>query len=209
MIYLSSYRLGHNADVLRTDRGHAGIIMNALDVYGSTRLINWDREVADFEALGYSAEEVDLREYFDDHAELARRLESLDVVWAVGGNSFVLARAIGASGFREALVPALRRGLVYAGYSAGACVAGPDLRGIELIDDPFVLPDGYHAGMLVKTMSLVPFRIVPHVDSDHPESTDAARVVELLDRQGHMYKTLRDGEALVLDVPGEEDEIRE
>lgn len=203
MIYLSSYRVGDNADALRTYGGRAGIIMNALDVYGDTRMRNWNREASDLERLGYSSEEVDLRAYFDDPDGLVHRLERLDLVWVVGGNSFVLARAMALSRFGHALRPALKRGLVYAGYSAGACVAGPDLRGIELIDDPDALPDGYRQETQAWTLQLIPFRIVPHVDSDHPESADAARVMDLLDRLGLPYKPLRDGDAIVLEAPGE------
>lgn len=201
MIYLSSYRLGDDADVLRKPGGRAGIITNALDVYGETRLMNWDREAGDLERLGYESEEIDLRAYVGDPEGLAERLAGLDLVWAVGGNTFVLARAMNASGFRDVIGPALARGLTYAGYSAGACVAGPDLRGIELIDDPDVLPEGYDAGMPVTTLGLVPFRIVPHVDSDHPESADAARAVAMLEREGLAFRALRDGEAVIVGGP--------
>ncbi|HWV23561.1 MAG TPA: Type 1 glutamine amidotransferase-like domain-containing protein [Thermomicrobiales bacterium] len=199
MIYLSSYRFGNNAGVLRRREGHAGIIMNALDVYGETRLMNWEREVADLERLGYSSEEIDLREYFDDADGLSARLAGLDLLWVVGGNSFVLARAMNASGFHDAIGSVLERGLIYAGYSAGACVAGPDLRGIDLIDDPDVLPEGYEARMPVETLGLVSFRIVPHVGSNHPESADAGRVVALLEREGLAYRALKDGDAVIVD----------
>jgi peptidase E len=45
----------------------------------------------------------------------------LATVWVVGGNAFVLARAMAAAGSREALLTvADRAGFTYAGYSARA-----------------------------------------------------------------------------------------
>jgi len=210
MIYLSSYRLGNDTDVLRRQQpgGRAGIVLNALDVYGDTRARDWDREAGDLERLGYASEEIDLREYFDDGVALSRRLADLHLVWVVGGNAFVLARAMYASGFREALIPELHRGLIYGGYSAGACVAGPDLRGVDLIDDPNIIPDGYESGMPFSTLGLVPFRIVPHWQSDHPESEAADRAAALLEQEDLAYRPLRDGEALVLDAPGKDGDLR-
>jgi dipeptidase E len=34
---------------------------------------------------------------------------------------------------------------LYAGYSAGACVAGPTLDGLHIVDDPDVVPEGYQS----------------------------------------------------------------
>lgn len=200
MMYLSSYRLGNDPGILRhpDGDGRAGIILNALDVYGNTRAMNIGREVADLESLGYRAEELDLRDYVGDQAGLAGQLASLDLVWVVGGNSFGLARAMTASGFREALLPAMDQGLNYAGYSAGICVMAPDLEGIHLMDDPDALPDGYDPGVPVTTFGLIPFRIVPHWRSDHPEAEVADLAVEYLERHELPYRTLRDGEAIVV-----------
>jgi hypothetical protein len=60
MMYLSSYRLGSNPRVLHRNDGdgRAGIILNALDVYGETRAMNLGREIADLEMLGYRSEEI-------------------------------------------------------------------------------------------------------------------------------------------------------
>lgn len=201
MIYLSSYCLGRNADVLRAvdGRTRAGIVCNALDVFGDSRLRNWAREADDLAGLGYASEEIDLRDHFDDRDGLALRLTDLDLLWVVGGNSFALARAMTAAGCSNAVRSALANGMIYAGYSAGACVAGPDLQGIELIDAPDAVPEGYPSDVPARTLGLVPFRIVPHWRSDHPESADAERAASYLERLGLPYRTLRDGNALIVD----------
>src|SRR5215469_8392204 len=123
--------------------GKAGIVLNALDEYGRSRARDYGRENRTLEAFGYRCEELDLRDYFSAPTELPKRLANLDLVWALGGNAFVLARAMTQARFRDALYQQLPRPeFTYGGYSAGACVAGPDLQGIDFIDDPTILPDG-------------------------------------------------------------------
>jgi dipeptidase E len=104
------------------------------------------------------------------------------------------------SRFREALLGPLSDGrLVYGGYSAGSCVAAPDLEGIDLVDDPATIPDGYLEDVIPETLHLVPWRIVPHWRSDHPESADAEKAATYLRQSGLDFQTLRDGEALIVE----------
>jgi dipeptidase E len=88
--------------------------------------------------------------------------------------------------------------LVYGGYSAGSCVAASDLNGIHLLDDPGIIPDRYREDVTPETLHLVPWRIVPHWRSDHPESADAEKAAIYLRQSGLEFQTLRDGEALIV-----------
>jgi dipeptidase E len=73
----------------------------------------------------FFAEELDLREYFDD------------AVWINGGNAFPLRRAMRQSGFDLVIRELLQADkIVYAGFSATACCAAAALRGAEMVDDP-------------------------------------------------------------------------
>lgn len=83
----------------------------------------------------------------------------------------MLARAATAAGLGDALLRSPH--LTYAGYSAGACLASVDLRGIDAMDDPDALPDGYTADMPARTLALRDTRLVPHAGS--PEAIDAER----------------------------------
>jgi dipeptidase E len=201
-LYLSSYRLGSDRDALADlveTPGRAGIIFNALDGFADRRRI-FARESEDLRSLGFECEELDLRLYFDDLESLSDRLGRLRFLWVTGGNSFVLARAMTQSRFREALLGPLSDGrLVYGGYSAGSCVAAPDLEGIDLVDDPATIPDGYLEDVIPETLHLVPWRIVPHWRSDHPESADAEKAATYLRQSGLDFQTLRDGEALIVE----------
>jgi len=177
--------------------GKAGIVLNALDEYGRSRARDYGRENRTLEAFGYRCEELDLRDYFSAPTELPKRLANLDLVWALGGNAFVLARAMTQARFRDALHQQLPRPeFTYGGYSAGACVAGPDLQGIDFIDDPTILPDGYPPATEPQCLRLVPYRIVPHWRSQHQESERAERAAAHLAKNGLPHRCLRDGEVV-------------
>jgi dipeptidase E len=194
-LYLSSYRIGDDPSVLRdlVAGNRAAVVLNACDVFDDRRHV-WPREEADLGALGFDVTELDLREHFGDPAGLAERLRSLDLVWVTGGNTFALARAMHASGFAAA-VPTT--GLVYAGYSAGACVVTPGFDGIHLMDDPGAVPFGYPPDARPEPLGWVPWRIVPHWRSEHGESPAAELAVEHLLAAGLPFRTLRDGQVIV------------
>lgn len=190
-VYLSSHRLGRRAGMLSHDGGRALIVTNALDVYDQ-RLLSWDREVEDLARLGYQSEELDLREHWGSPSRSLRdRLAVADLLWVVGGNAFVLARAATAASLRAALTDAPH--ITYAGYSAGACLASIDLLGIECMDDPSTLPEGYSDSMRVATLDLTGNRLVPHAGS--PDATAAAQVLR---SRSERFVELVDGEDLFL-----------
>jgi dipeptidase E len=200
-VYLSSYRIGTNPDALVAlvnEPRRAALVFNARDVYPD-RSRHFARDFEDLLALGFRCEELDLRSYFDDFDGLSKRLSNVELVWAVGGNSFALARAMTLCRFGEALHgPLSNETLAYGGYSAGTCVATPDLEGINLMDEPDARADGHPENTLERTLGLVPWRIVPHWRSDHPESALAEIAVEYLLQSGLAFQTLRDGQALVV-----------
>lgn len=203
-LYLSSYRLGTKAQRLVDlvgDARRAAMVFNACDCF-EDRLRIYDREEADLAALGFSADELDLRTYFGDPGGLVRRLDGYDLLWVVGGNSFVLARAMNAAGFSAAVLDLVRDNrLTYGGYSAGVCVVGPDLDGIHLMDDPDIVPDGYDVSLPTSTLGWIPWRVVPHWRSDHPEAAGAEIAARYMTEHGLAHRTLRDGDALVIDEP--------
>jgi dipeptidase E len=205
-LYLSSFRMGSDRDALRDLVGRAGragraaLVFNACDVYGDNQLRNLEREAEDITSLGFECEELDLRTFFEDFEGLRNRLETYDLLWVVGGNSFVLAKAMTQSRFEQAAFEPLDDGrLVYAGYSAGICVTAPDLEGIGLMDEPDELPDGYPKDVRATTLGWLPWRIVPHWRSQHPEAPLADLAVEHLLHSSLPFRTLRDGQAIVVE----------
>ena len=89
--------------------------------------------------------------------------------------------------------------MVYGGYSAGICILTPTLRGLELVDDADFVPDGYDSEIIWDGLGIVPYSIAPHYKSDHPESPAIDNTVEYFKEKNMPFKTLRDGEAIVID----------
>lgn len=204
-LYLSSYRIGDRAGSLLALLGsgkRAAIVSNALDNISSTARSIYRDEVYDphmeLASLGLVTEELDLRRYFGEAEALREKLGEFDLVWVMGGNAFVLRRAMKQSGFDDVITGMLERDeIVYGGFSAGAVVATPTLRGIELMDDPAEVPAGYDAEVVWDGLGLIDHSIVPHFRSPHPESAAAERAVRHMMSRGMRYRALRDGEVIV------------
>ncbi|RWZ67763.1 peptidase [Labedella populi] len=193
-IYLSAYRFGPRAEVLRRVDGRALIVMNALDEY-EERLLSWGREVDDLARLGYRSEELDLRDHWGGEENLLReRLAAADLLWVVGGNAFVLARAATEARLGAALARSPH--LDYAGYSAGACLTSTDLRGIHMMDDDSTYPPGYRPEMRALTVNLTGTRIVPHAGSD-----DARAAADYLRKRDLGFIELPNGDDKLIDMP--------
>jgi dipeptidase E len=204
-LYLSSFRMGDQperlVEVLGADRT-AAVIANALDDQPpATREEGVQREFDALRELGIEARELDLRDYFDAPERIAADLGGHGLVWLRGGNVFVLRYALAASGADAALARLLRDdALVYAGYSAGPCALGPSLRGFEQVDDPAAVADAYGAEPVWEGLGVLDYVIVPHVDSpEHPESARCNALADHLRAAGVAIRTLRDGQALVVE----------
>jgi dipeptidase E len=202
-LYLSSFGLGNapeNLAALSASSMRAAVIVNALDNVPQARSGWLQKQIAELSKLGFSVQELDLRCYFGDPDGLRLLLDSVDVVWGNGGNSFILRRAMKQSGFDMLVRNALMRdSLVYAGFSAAAVIAAPSLRGLEFVDDPNNAPAGYDREIVWEGLGLVPFSIVVHYRSDHSESALMEQEVAHFEASGTPYRTLRDGEALLVD----------
>lgn len=206
-LYLSSYRLGNYPEKLLEicGRGRVAIIGNALDFIPDEARRKYEADVydprAEFVALGMQAQNLDLRLYFGNPQGLRNALGGIDLVWVLGGNAFLLMRALRASGFPQVIREMLAAGTIaYGGFSAGAVVATPTLRGIELMDDPHQLADGYPEEVVWEGMGLVDFSIVPHFRSEHPEARAAEEAVAYMDVNQLPYRALSDGEVFVSQI---------
>ncbi len=140
-LFLSSYRFGSDPTrLLEVTRGpgRVAVIANAGDAWPSrARESSVTSEFGPLRGLGYDPEEVDLRDHLGDPGSLRARLGAFSSVWVRGGNTFVLRAQLARSGGDTVLTDLVGTGaLAYAGYSAGACIATPTLRGLEFSDDP-------------------------------------------------------------------------
>ncbi len=179
--------------------GKAFVIPNAQDLSKDVgrRRNNIAREMDDLSELGITSEALDLREFFGHPQLLRSHMEGAAMLWVVGGNTFILRRAMALSGL-DLILHSKREDpdFLYAGYSAGACVLCPSLEGIHLADQPQAQPDGYSGDVLWTGLGLIDYYFVPHFRCNHFES-DAMEAVATYYRQKNLpYRTLADGEVI-------------
>ena len=177
-----------------------GVIGNAMDMLpAGERTARLEAEFDALEGLGLDASEIDLRTVGEPRAAF----DGLDALWVRGGNTFVLRYALAASRTDEVITRlVLDDSIVYAGYSAGVCVLAPNLNGLEQCDPvaDVARANGADAQARFDGLGVLSYTVVPHIDSpDHPECDVLERVAAAYRRDGTQHRTLRDGEALVVD----------
>jgi dipeptidase E len=143
------------------------VALNALDNLENFPRDAWLQEECRVLAqLGLHGFELGLRAYFDRQGALQAALGQTALVWVTGGNVFVLRDAMRRSELDALLLEQVGSdAIAYAGYSAGACVAGVTLHGLERVDDVTAVRQPLWDGL-----ALVDIAIAPHYRSDHPES---------------------------------------
>lgn len=195
-LYLSSYRVPTPHDLIELVGKPArqikvALIPNAKDYYAKrARDYKNNQLVEYFKNLGLHADIVDLADF--EQATLKEKLQNYDVIWAVGGNTFCLRYEMRRSGFENIMPKLLGQGMVYGGDSAGACVAGPTLKGVETSD----VPD-FAEQIIWEGLNMTDKIIIPHADN--------VMFAEDLKPMLEMYKdnpnvvVLNDNQAYVID----------
>lgn len=203
-LYLSSYGLGNYSKELIKLIGankKIAIIGNAGDHYGNKkeRRESIKRQADSLSNIGLIPQEIDLRKYFNKEKVLENKLNKFGAVWIKGGNTFVLRKAMKLSGFDKIIKIMLKKDkIIYAGYSAGWCVLSKSLKGLEIVDNPKDNAEGYPKKIIWSGLGIIDYMACPHYKSDHPESTDVDKEVKYYKDNKIPYKTLRDGEVIVV-----------
>jgi dipeptidase E len=202
-LYLSSYRIPTPDDLFELlpkppEETRTAIIINAKDDPRRT-----DREerlhafATDIANVGLHGTFVDLLEYTDKPVELAKELSRYDMLFACGGNTFLLRQAMRLSQFDRMTKKLLHDlDIVYAGESAGAIVAGTSLKGIEEMDELEALEGGEP---IWEGLSLVNKQIIPHADNPDPRYAQRAREIASRISNPEHVQLLNDTQALVID----------
>ena len=210
-LYLSSFKIGNYPDRLVSLIGsgkRVGLIVNALD-NGSKGRTEWlATQTEALNNLGFITEEIDLRNYFGRENDLKNALSRFDGLWINGGNAFLLRRAMRQSGFDSTIKELLQADkIAYAGFSAAVCCASPTLRGAELVDDANAISEKYKSEIIWDGLGLIDYNVIVYCQSDHSESDDAEKELQYLKDNNIPYKTLRDGQVIIVD--GEKTEMLE
>lgn len=171
-LYLASHNLGPYTDELLKLVGtgrRALFIENARDYYSNEERANDLREkLAMLSELGFEVEELNLRNYFNQPDKLREFIDSYkpDLIYASGGNVFLLATAYRLSGFDQILREDLANDkYVYGGFSAGTMVI---CKKIEFYRYDHLTPEHtleiYRVDAVLDGVGLVDYQLVPHAD---------------------------------------------
>lgn len=204
-LYLSSQGIGERTDNLLDLVGsqrRTAVVANAVDYYDKhDRQTRVRKEKQTLREIGLKPEELDLRDYLDNPNGLQERIALYGLLWIRGGNVFNLRRAMQCSHFDEAALDLIKSGeIVYGGYSAALAVAGPDLFGSEIVDDPYEVPVGYDDVIPpTSALGLLDYYIAPHYMTDMPWGQDVLNYVEYMKENGREVVCLRDGEVHIID----------
>lgn len=178
--------------------GHIG---NARDWVGADpeRAEKHQTEEIDFlNGIGFNAEPLDLKSYFNKAGELRAKLNSLGSLWVSGGNTFVLRMAMRLSGFDELFNEVKDRSdFLYGGYSAGVCILSDSLKPVEFVDDPNNFPYPAINEPIYEGLGVFQYSFMPHYDSDHPESEAIGKEIQRCIDNKWLFKALRDGDVVI------------
>lgn len=142
---------------------------------------------------GYQVETIDLRKWLQQTEALFEKLQSKDVIWLCGGHTYYLRWILKESGADNIIKQLVAEGKIYAGWSAGAIMAGPTTRFFNLMgDDPADAPERIDEGLnLTNTV------IVPHMDNTD-FAAGATHANEALKNAGYQTVPLNDDQACII-----------
>lgn len=202
--YLSSFKIGNEGKKLKglVKNKKIGYIPNGMDFSEATlenreKLISYN--LNNLRQLELEPEVLNLRNYFGKPNELAKKLDELKAVWISGGNVFVLRQAMKLSGFDRYVQTHLDKNFVYAGYSAAICVLCENLKPLKIVDKSEDFPYQEIQKTIWKGLGILTYTLLPHYKSDHPETEVISKAVQYCIENNIPYKTLKDGEVLILE----------
>lgn len=118
--------------------------------------IDKDRDVLSM--MGFQITELDIAK--ESHEKLDEALRGTDIVYVAGGNAFYLLKQLQDTGSDKLLTKYVEGGVLYAGASAGALIAGLDIEPVSTIDEPEKV-EGLSSTQGLGWVNIVP---VPHYD---------------------------------------------
>ncbi len=203
-LYLSSYKVGNKKEVLeqwvKENGNKIAIIANSRDLFpdGERKELGIISDSKELEELGFEVIRLDLREYFNNQESLEKVFKEIKAFYVIGGNTFVLRKAMMLSGFDKLLLKyAKSPDYLYAGYSAGVCLLSKDLNVVALMDEPEI--DPYDSGLppIYEGINFIDKAIIPHFESDHKETELASKAVTFCQENNIPYIAMRDGDVIV------------
>ncbi len=151
----------------------------------------YETNIKPFEQLGLSVTLFDIAE--KSPQEVKDEMDTVDIIYICGGNTFSLLYHMNACGFKDILMNFLDRGGVYIGSSAGSIIASPDIEFISSMDDRTAVKLDNYIGL-----NLIDFPLLPHLDHK-TMGKDARKIMEHYKDGSQSILALCDNQVLYVD----------
>lgn len=138
--------------------------------------------------LGFQVTEVDLKE--ENEKSLMSKLESFDIIFVEGGNTFYLLKYVRESDFDKVLKQFLDRGGIYLGVSAGTMIAGLNIESASW---------KHMDRNIVNLKDLTALKLVPFVISVHIDESNIELIKECASKVTYPVIALTDKQALLVE----------
>ena len=203
-LYLSSYALGNDVSYLKKwikEKGKDIIfISNAHD--NDIDEEDYEDKMKDkiklLESVGFNVKKIDLKEYFTNNKKLLDDIKGYNVFFIRGGNTFILRKAFELSSFDKFLINNKDKDILYIGESAGCCILSKTLDGVDIEDEPINI---YNDDKVpYDGLGLIDFSPVPHYKSEYVDQTIINDTIEYLKSKNIKYKTIRDGDVIIINI---------
>ncbi len=206
-LYLSSYKIGNKAyeltKWLEENDNKIYLIANSRDVFpdGERKIRGIQSDIQELEELGFQVEILDLRKYFGKQGELRELFKKVRAFYVIGGNTFVLRKAMFLSGFDEILKEfSDNPNYLYAGYSAGVCLLSKRLEAVAIMDEPDLDPYESDLPPIYDGIGFFDEAIIPHYRSNHRETSLAEEAVIFCSNNNLPYIAMQDGDVIIRDL---------
>ena len=178
---------------LRTDGTRVLFIPTAANLYDEKWFVDVDREA--LVNSNFVVCDIDLAKASTEALRAA--LNSSDIIFVAGGNTFYLLEQANRIGFRKLLVEQLEKNKLYIGSSAGAILVGPTLEHVKFDD-----PDYAEKLDSLKGLDLVNVTLLPHYGKPKYQKVNDS----ILEKFKHLdILTLTDNQCLM--VQGDTQEV--
>ncbi|MDR2063309.1 MAG: Type 1 glutamine amidotransferase-like domain-containing protein [Candidatus Nomurabacteria bacterium] len=206
-LFLASKGFGDHLERLHDMVGvnkMALLIFNATDEKNAlTRVWKKWRKKQMFKNAGFDVLELDLKVFFGRRYDLEMYIKSVNpgLIYAFGGNVFILRRAFRYSSFDDVLASDLASDkYVYGGGSAGSVIMSKELKYfVNKEDMPEVVPKKkYQADTIWQGMGLIDEYLLPHADAKWFD--DSASEIRLAFNQANIKPVvMTDADVFVVD----------
>ena len=126
--------------------------------------------------------------------ETKQVLDTTDLVFVAGGNTFFLLQEMNKSGFSQLIKEYVHKGMIYVCSSAGSVVAGPDIGLIDILDEREMAPELSSD----EALALTDVVIFPHWGSPYFKD-DYVKGAEAVCKTGQKIILLTDDQYLLVE----------